>query len=179
MADPTEAGATGRKPRGGDAPQGGSALAPVPEPEPSTTIAAPGTAALVVDPAIKPVVIGAAAVPVAAGGPGAGALRTASETEAFEARSLERLDDAPLGASERAELDMLRRSAGIGRGLTVDAAAVTGKRWARTATTVKRDGRTYPPGEPVLLDYAGYVELVAIAAITDVPWRELEPVDGD
>lgn len=199
MADPVEAGATGRKPRGANAETARSSTAAAPNPNPPTpeaaasridtsqapeaspsaTVAPAGTAALVAEPAKAPVVIGAAEVPVEAGGPGVGALRTAEETQAFDTRSLEHLDQRPLTARERAELELLRRGAGIDPGIVVDAAAVPGARFAVAATTVKRDGVTYRPGRRVPLDYEGYVELVAIGAITDTPWRELEPVEGD
>lgn len=182
MADITPPGATGRKTRGADtstAAAPGTDLVPPVDPVPSTTIAETGTAPLVADPAMKPVVIGAADVPVEAGGPGAGALQTARETTAVETRPLERIDEAPLSAGERAELEQLRSRVGIGRGIGLDAAAVPGLRLARVTTTVRRDGVTYTPaGEnrDVLLDFAGYTELVAIGAITDTPWHHLEPV---
>lgn len=148
-------------------------------------IAIAGTAGQAAQAAQDPVIIGAARTPIEPGGPGVGAAKTASEERALMQRPLTEAASAdlglrgPLSTDERAELEELRRHR-TRPGIVVDAAAVRGRRLARAATAIKRDGVLYGPiaGRPwVPVDFEGYTELVQIGAITDTPWSELEPDD--
>ncbi len=203
MADITQAGATGRRPRtSGDAPAGAEPAANTALPgaqaarvEEATTaastmpIAAAGTAEQAAQAAAEPVVIGAGPVPEIPGGPGVGAAQTARPVEGVETRPLtdaaaEGLGlrphgaDEPLTLRERAELEQLRRGRD-GAGFVVDAAEVPGQRMARAMTAIRRDGVLYAPdGENpyVPVDFRAYTELVGIGAISDTPWSQLDDV---
>lgn len=204
MADITQSGSTGRKPRaGGDAPASGEPGANTAAPgapeariEEATSaastlpVAALGTAEQAAQAASEPVVIGAGSTPETPGGPGVGAAQTARPVQGVETRPLtdaaaEGLGLRPAGAAdtlsvgERAELDYLRRTRG-GAGFVVDGAEVPGRRMARAMTAIRRDGVLYAPdGENsyVPVDFRAYTELVEIGAISDTPWGRLEDED--
>lgn len=197
MADITEAGATGRKPRGAGAastaasPEGGAPSEP--------PIAEAGTAAQVAQAADRPVVLGAGPTPETPGGPGVGAAQVADRVTETVSRPLTGAAEVdmglrPLSEAERAELEDLRQRAGadprrtelamlrglVGSGgLVIDGADVPGRRLARAATAIKRDGVLYAPDGDlpwVPVDFAAYTELVEIGAITREPWSALERV---
>ncbi|MGF3027840.1 hypothetical protein ACQVP2_34240 [Methylobacterium aquaticum] len=158
MTDPVEAGATGRRVRT------------------TPAVASAGTAEQATQGASDPVVLGAASVPVEPGGPGAGAARTAEVTDAVVSQPLP--GAGALDPNERAELEALRRLR-TGGGLVIDAAAIPGRRLARAATQIRRDGRDYAVGEPVALDFGSYTELVGIGAIVNAPWSDLPMAGGE
>ncbi|GJD93333.1 hypothetical protein [Methylobacterium iners] len=208
MADITQAGSTGRKPRGagGTAPasgEGTGGTAPVAgagnetatasvEKASTVPVAVAGTAEQAAQAASEPVVIGAGPVPEIPGGPGVGAARTARPIDAVEARPLtdaaaEGLGLRPAGANdpltarERDELYSLRR-ARDGASFVVDAAEVPGQRLARAMTAIRRDGVLYAPDGDnrwVPVDFRAYTELVGIGAISDTPWNELDDASDD
>lgn len=220
MTSPADPGATGKKLRGGAASQAPAApqspLPPVEPPAPSlaqtetsiAALAAAGTSEQAAQAAEKPVVVGAAEIPLEPGGPGAGAARVAEEVEGVASRPVAGSTAyvAELNAAERAELDELRRlrlggdafaatmepdvarhvqegqrlAAGLSarQGVVIDAASVHEIRLAQAATRVLRDGRTYTTGEPVPLDFAAYTELVGIGAIVNDRWADL-PMVGE
>lgn len=216
MTSPAEPGATGKKPRGTASQASAAPQSPVPSVEPPlaqtetsiAALAAAGTSEQAAQAAEKPVVVGAAEIPLEPGGPGAGAARVAEEVEGFATRPVagSEMSIAALTAGERAELEELRRLRSSGgafaatmepdvarhveegrrlaaglparQGLVVDAASVPEIRFAQAATRVLRNGRNYTAGEPVPLDFAAYTELVGIGAIVNDRWADL-PMVGE
>ena len=60
---------------------------------------------------------------------------------------------------------------------TVDPDMVSGLKVATAAAQVRRDGRSYRPGETFEIDFRAHSELVPIGAIVAVPWHELPDAD--
>lgn len=56
---------------------------------------------------------------------------------------------------------------------SLDPDTVPGRRMATAAAQVRRDGRSYAPGESFPIDFRAHSELVPIGAILATPWDEL------
>ena len=84
----------------------------------------------------------------------------------------ERIRPAP-APTVSPEVDAAAAAILPGRDFSVDPAAVSGTRLAVAAAQIRRDGRTYQPGQPVRIDYRAYLELVPVAAIVVEPWDSL------
>lgn len=194
MADITEAGATGRRPRGAGAAAGAPPEAGGPS---DPAVAEAGTADQVAQAADRPVVLGAGPVPETPGGPGVGAAQVAERVTETVSRPLTGAAEVdmglrPLSEGERSELQDLRRLAAAdperaelavlrglsaGRGLVVDGADVPGTRLARAATAIKHHDVMYAPDGDyrwVPVSFAEYTRLVEIGAITRTSWGDLE-----
>lgn len=120
-------------------------------------------------------VVGAPVVPVPAGGPGVGADRIAEAVPGTRSVALDPRTADPRGPTA----EQLQRvaSAPFGTagalaagGVVVDPDDIPGTRRLEAITTILRDGRSYAPGEPILLDFRGYEELVAIGAVSPIDW---------
>ena len=101
-----------------------------------------------------------------------GTFPRAGEMRAAEGMAFDRA--TPVAAVRRSGRDeILPLSAPV-----IDPASVPGQKLATAAAQVRRDRRSYKPGETFPIDYRAFTELTPIGAIEATPWHDLPDHEG-